>query len=187
MVQQASSAVADRVRTWAIDPAHSHIEFSAKHMMFTTVKGRFGQVKGTLTVDDGDPTRSRVDVEIDANSIDTGTDQRDTHLRSADFLDVENNPVITFTSTNVEVVSEDELKVTGDLTIRGVTRPVTLKTTINGRGTNPFGKQVAGFSAETSINRKDFGLNWNVAIEAGGVLVSETVKISLEIQAVKEA
>ena len=171
---------------WQIDPAHTTVELAAKHMMFTTVKGRFTGVKGTVAFDEADPSRSSVTAEIDAATIVTGDDKRDAHLRSADFLDVENYPTITFASTRVERVSEDRSRIVGNLTIRGVTREVVLDTVYNGRGVNPYGKEVIGFSAETSINRSEFGLTWNVALEAGGVLVSDVIKIALDIQAVRQ-
>jgi polyisoprenoid-binding protein YceI len=154
-----------RTTAWQIDPAHTLVELSAKHMMFTTVKGRFTGVQGTILDHADDPTRSSVHAELDARTITTGDEQRDTHLRSADFLDVEHHPRITFQSRRIEGTRE-RFCVIGDLTIRGTTREVTLDTTFNGRGTNPYGKQVAGFTAETQINRKDFGLTWNVALEA---------------------
>lgn len=172
--------------TWKIDPSHTLIEFSTKHMMFTTVKGRFAGVEGTITVDEANPDQSSAQAVIDATSVDTRAEQRDVHLKSADFFDVEKYPAITFKSTKVEVQGSESAKVTGDLTIKDVTRPVTLDVTLNGYGKNPYGLEVAGFTAETTINRKNFGLNWNVALEAGGMLVSDTIKISLEIQAVKE-
>jgi polyisoprenoid-binding protein YceI len=172
--------------TWQIDPSHTTIEFAAKHMMFTTVKGRFTGVEGLIVADEADPAASSVRVTIDAASLDSRDERRDGHLRSADFLDVENHPRITFTSTRVEPVAADRLKVHGDLTIRGITRPVILDTTYHGTGATPFGSTVAGFTAETQINRKDFGLTWNVALETGGVLVGETVKISLEVQASRQ-
>ena len=172
---------------WQLDPAHTAVEFSAKHMMFTTVKGHFGAVKGTIHLDEQDVTRSSVEAEIDAASLDTRTEQRDTHLRSQDFLHVEQHPTITFKSTRVERLGEDHLKVAGDLTIRGTTREVVLDTTLTGRGKSPFGTTVAGFEATTSINRKDFGLNWNVALEAGGFLVGDTIKISIDAEAVLQA
>ena len=172
---------------WQIDPAHTLVEFSVKHMMFTTVKGRFGGVSGTIVEDVTDPSRSSVDVEIDAATIDTREEKRDAHLKSPDFLHAEAHPLITFKSTRVEKAGDDRLRVTGDLTIAGSTRSVVLDTTVNGRGVTPFGTTAAGFSAETSINRKDFGLNWNVALEAGGVLVGDQIKISLEIEAVKQS
>ena len=184
-----TASIAPQVETptiWQIDPAHTLIEFAVKHMMFATVKGHFGSVNGTIVEDAADPSRSSVEVEIDAASIDTREEKRDAHLRSPDFLDVQNYPTITFKSSRVERAGQDRLRVVGDLTIHGTTREVVLDTTINGRGTNPFGLEVAGFTAETTINRRDFGLTWNVALEAGGVLVGDTVKILLEVEAVKQ-
>lgn len=174
-----------RTTTWQIDPSHTLVELSAKHMMFTTVKGRFTGVRGTIVDHADDPTQSAVQAEIDAATITTGDAQRDAHLQSPDFLDVENYPTITFKSTRVEG-NGARFRIIGDLTIRGTTREVALDTELVGRGTNPYGKDVAGFTATTQINRKDFGLTWNVALEAGGVLVSDTVKISLEVQAVRQ-
>ena len=172
--------------TWAIDPVHSQVEFAVKHMMITTVRGYFTGVTGTIALDEADLSRSSVNVEIDAASINTRDAQRDTHLRSADFLDVERFPTITFRSTRVEPRGDDELRVVGDLTLHGVTREVTLDTTFNGRGTNPWGQEVIGYEAETKINRKEFGLEWNVALEAGGWLVGDNLKITIDIQAKKE-
>jgi polyisoprenoid-binding protein YceI len=169
--------------TWTIDPAHTLVEFSGKHMIFTTVKGRFRDVQGRLAIDAADPARSSVEVEIQASSIDSGVEQRDGHLRSPDFLDVERYPTIGFTSRRVEPVGADRVRVLGDLTIRGTTRPVALDVRYEGLGTNPWGKEVVGFSATTEFNRKDFGLTWNVALEAGGFLVGEQVKVHLEVQA----
>lgn len=174
-----------RTTTWQIDPAHTLVEFAAKHMMFTTVKGRFTGVRGTIVDHQDDPSQSSVEAEIDAATITTGDEQRDTHLRSADFLDVENHPTISLKSTRIEG-SKEHFRVIGDLTIRGTTREVTLDANFNGRGRNPYGKDVAGFSAETEINRKDFGLTWNVALEAGGWLVGDRIKIELDVQAVRQ-
>lgn len=172
---------------WEIDPKHSLVEFSVKHMMFTTVKGRFTDVRGTITcADEADPSLASVNAQIGATSIDTGDPDRDAHLRGADFLDVEKYPSITFKSTRVERRSEGQFRVIGDLTIRDVTREVALETTYNGRGMGPWGKEVAGFTAETSINRKDFGLKWNVALESGGLLVGDKINVLLEIQAIKQ-
>lgn len=171
--------------TWSIDPNHTLIEFGVKHMMVTTVKGRFTGVTGTIVGDLENPEGAVVEVDIDAASIDTRNEQRDGHLRSADFLDAENHPALSFRSTRIEKLNDEDLKVYGDLTIRGTTHPVVLDTTVNGAGKTPFGTEIIGISAETKINRKDFGLNWNVALETGGWLVGETVKISLEIEAVK--
>lgn len=171
---------------WAIDPAHSLVQFAVKHMMFTTVRGSFTDVSGTITCpDEADPSCASVEATIKAASITTGDANRDNHLRSADFLDVEHYPDITFKSTSVELIGGDELLVTGNLTIRNVTHEVGLHTTYNGRGTNPWGKEVTGFTAETRINRKDYGLNWNAALESGGLLVGDKLDILIEIQAVK--
>ena len=180
-----SIATAPTTRTtWQIDPAHSLVEFSVRHMMFSTVKGRFTGVQGTILDVAEDPAQSSVQVTIDASSVATGDDNRDGHLRSADFFNVEQYPTITFASRRIEG-SRDEFTITGELTINGVTREVTLEVAFNGRGTTPFGTTVAGFSAETKINRKDWGLNWNAPLEAGGVLVSDQVKLNLEVQAVR--
>lgn len=173
--------------TWELDPAHTLIEFSTRHMMVTTVKGRFSGVRGTITIDETDPAKSSAEAEIDARTLASGADQRDQHLRSADFLDADNYPTITFKSTRVRVEGKERAKVYGNLTIRGTTREVVLDTELTGFGTNPWGKEVVGFEARTTINRKDFGLNWNVALEAGGVLVSDNVKIELAVQAIKQS
>jgi polyisoprenoid-binding protein YceI len=172
--------------TWQIDAAHSLVEFAVKHMVFTTVKGRFSTVSGTIIEDTQDFSRSQVNVEIAADSITTGEPQRDTHLKSPDFFDAAQFPTLTFKSTSVKVTSDEDFSLVGDLTIHGLTHSVTLKAQRTGTGTNPYGKVVSGFSAETAISRKEFGLNWNVALEAGGVLVSDNIKISLDIQAVKQ-
>lgn len=171
--------------TWTLDPAHTLVEFAAKHMMITTVKGRFADVEGTLHIDDAHPTKSSADVTIKTASIDTRTDQRDTHLKSADFLEADKFPVIRFTSTNVEPLGGERLRVTGDLTIRNVTKPVVLDVTHEGRSKDPWGGDRVGFSARTKIDRRDFGLVWNQALETGGVLVSNEIRISLEVEAVK--
>ncbi len=171
---------------WAIDAAHSLIEISVKHMMFTTVKGRFTGVTGTITTHGTDPAQSAVEAELDATSIDTGNAMRDNHLRSADFLDVANNPTIAFKSSRVEPKGGDRMHVIGNLTLHGVTKEVALETTLNGQGTNPYGKEIIAFTAETTINRKDFNLNWNVALESGGWLVSDNLKVLIEMQAVKQ-
>jgi polyisoprenoid-binding protein YceI len=174
--------------TWAIDPAHSLVEFAVKHMMFTTVRGRFTDISGTITcADESDPTRSTVEATIAAASINTGDENRDAHLRSADFLDAVRFPAITFKSKQITRASEDQLRMMGDLTIRGVTKEVVLETTYNGRGKNPYGKEVAGFTAEATLNRKDFSLTWNVALESGGLLVGDKLTVLIEIQAVKQS
>ena len=179
-------SISTSASTWQIDAKHSLVEFAVKHMMFTTAKGRFSDVTGTIIDDEADPTRSSVEVEIAAASIDTRDENRDTHLRSGDFFEVDRFPTIRFKSTRVEPVGRDKLRVIGDLTIRDVTREVELDAELTGRGVNPWGQEVVGYTAETKINRKDYGLTWNAALEAGGVLVSDDVKITLEIQAAKQ-
>ncbi|HEX2092880.1 MAG TPA: YceI family protein [Longimicrobiaceae bacterium] len=183
-----STVTTSGVSTWTIDPAHSLVELTAKHMMITKVKGRFSGVTGTLVVDERNPDASRAEAEIDATTIDTGVEQRDAHLRSADFLDVENHPKLTFRSRRVEGVAREEgdrFRVVGDLTIRGTTREVVLDATYEGRGQDPWGGERVSFSAETRIDRRDFGLTWNQALETGGILVSNEIRISLEVQAVR--
>jgi polyisoprenoid-binding protein YceI len=175
--------------TWTIDPAHSTVEFAVKHMMFTTVRGRFKQLTGTISADEQNPDRSHVEVEIEASSIDTGAADRDNHLRSADFLDVQSQPKITFRSKRVQGAYKkegDRFKVVGDLTIRGKSIEVTLDTTFEGVGKDPWGGQRAGFQATTEIDRRQWGLTWNQALETGGILVGNTIKISIDAQVVKQ-
>jgi polyisoprenoid-binding protein YceI len=170
---------------WRIDPRHSVTEFSVRHMMLSRVRGQFTGLTGTIVDAADDPKYSSVKAAIDVTSLITGDPQRDEHLRSADFFDVANYPSITFDSRRISG-SREHFAVTGDLTIHGQTREVTLDVTFNGVGTNPLGQTVAGFTAETQINRKDFGLNWNVALEAGGVLVGDQARIEIELEAVRE-
>lgn len=167
---------------WTIDHSHSVVEFAVKHMMFATVKGRFSDVSGAITIDHENLANSHVDVTIDAASVDTHDDKRNGHLRSADFFDTENHPALTFRSTRVVPHGQD-LTVTGDLTIRGVSHPAILDVEFNGQGVNPWGQQVISYSATTKINRKDYGLNWNAALETGGMLVGDEIKITIEIEA----
>jgi polyisoprenoid-binding protein YceI len=178
------STVAPRATAWKIDSSHSLVEFSVRHMMVTTVKGRFATLAGTIHFDPAELSQASVAVEIDAASITTQDVNRDAHLRSADFLDAEAFPTLRFVSTRVEPIGDESARIYGDLTIRGVTREVVLEAEFNGSGQSPFGTTIAGFTAHTSFNRKDFDLNWNVALETGGWLVSDTVKVSLEIEAV---
>lgn len=178
-----------KVSRWKIDPAHTQVEFKARHMMITTVRGRFADVSGTVVVDEANPDNSRVEVEIDAISIDTRESDRDTHLRSEDFLNVEKHPKITFRSKGIEGAHReagDEFKVVGDLTIRGETREVVLDARYEGRGNDPWGGERAGFSASTKIDRREWGLTWNAALETGGILVSNDLDIELQVQAVRE-
>jgi polyisoprenoid-binding protein YceI len=171
---------------WQIDAAHSSANFSIKHMMIAKVHGGFEKLSGTLTLDSSDITKSVVEATIDAASINTRESQRDAHLRSADFFDAEKFPTITFKSTRIERESDEELKVTGDLTIRGVTKEVVLEVEgPSAEHTDPYGNVKIGLSAKTKIKRKDFGLSWNAALEAGGVLVGDDVTITLDVQFAK--
>jgi polyisoprenoid-binding protein YceI len=173
---------------WTIDPTHAEVGFSVRHMMIATVRGRFGGVTGTVTVDEQNPKNSKVDVTIDAHSIDTRQEMRDNHLRSPDFFDVEQFPNLHFVSKRIEGDPRNgEFRVVGDLTIRGATREVELKATLEGEGRDPWGNERAGFSASGKLNRSEFGLNWNQALETGGVIVSDEVKLSIDVEVVKQA
>lgn len=172
--------------TWKLDPAHTLVEFSAKHMMITTVKGRIADVEGTVYTDETDPENSSVEVTLKGASIDTRSDQRDQHLRSADFLNAEQFPEITFRSTRIEGTAKN-FKLTGDLTIRDVTREVTLDVEYGGHSRDPWGGERVGFSATGKIDRREFGLVWNQALETGGVLVGNDIRINVEVEAVKAA
>jgi polyisoprenoid-binding protein YceI len=169
--------------TYAIDAAHTNVEFAVRHMMISTVKGNFSDVKGTLTVSDAGDIK--VEATIAAASIDTRNEMRDNHLKSADFFDVEKFPELRFASTKAER-TDDGYKLVGDLTIKGVTRPITLTVVEEGAGVDPWGNQKVAFSATGKFNRSDFGLSWNAALETGGVLVSEEVKLSVDTQLVKQ-
>ena len=175
--------------TWELDPTHSSVEFSVKHMMMTTVKGRFSKIRGTITADEEHPEGCCVEVEIDAASLDTGVADRDGHLRSADFFDVDRYPKITFHSSRAEGDFEkegDRFRVPGRLTIRDTTMEVVLDCVYEGRGKDPWGKERAGFSCTGEIDRREWGLKWNQAIETGGVLVANKVRISAEVQFVRQ-
>jgi polyisoprenoid-binding protein YceI len=172
---------------WNIDSAHSGITFSIRHMVFSKVRGRFLSYTGAIQLDDDDLSRSWVEVTIRAASIDTGNAQRDTHLRSADFFDVERFPELRFRSTRVEDTGGGRLRVIGELTIRDTTREVALDAERAGRGVDPWGNERIGLVAKTSLDRKDFGLAWNQLLEAGGVLVGDRVDIELDVQAVNTA
>jgi polyisoprenoid-binding protein YceI len=183
-----TAAAETKVTTWNIDPAHTTIEFSAKHMMITTVKGRIADLRGAIEVNESDPSASHVEVEMEAKSLDTRSEQRDQHLRSADFLDVEKWAHITFRSKRVEGARArpgSEFKVVGDLTIRDVTKEITLDASYEGRGKDPWGGERVSFSADAKIDRREWGLTWNAALETGGVLVSNEIKLHVEVQAVK--
>lgn len=172
------------LETWNIDVDHSEVGFAVKHLMVSTVRGSFRKVTGSIVIDSRNIERSHVEAVIDASSIETRQAQRDAHLRSPDFFDVENFPDLRFRSTRVEQTSADTLRVVGDLTIRGITRPVTLEVEQAGRSKDPWGGERTGFSATTRINRADFGLTWNAALETGGFVVGDEVKITLEIEAI---
>jgi polyisoprenoid-binding protein YceI len=172
--------------TWTLDPVHSVAEFKVRHMMISNVKGQFTGLTGVLTLDEHDTARSSVQATIDASTVNTREAQRDAHLKSADFFDVEQFPTLSFTSTRVMRTGDDELAVTGDLTIHGVTRQVTFQ--VEGptaAGKDPWGNTRIGVSAMTRINRKDYGLTWNTALETGGILVGEDVAITLDLEFVK--
>jgi polyisoprenoid-binding protein YceI len=173
---------------WEIDSGHSSANFTVKHLMVSNVKGEFGKVTGTINLDDKDVTKSSVTASIDASTIDTRSEQRDGHLKSPDFFDVAKYPTITFKSKKVEKAGEGKLKVTGDLTMKGVTKEVALDVDAAAKEMkNPFnGAIVRGMSATTQLNRKDFGLNWNKSLESGGVLVGDEVKVALELELVKK-
>ncbi len=172
---------------WQIDNTHSQVTFSVRHMMVTTVKGQFNVLSGKLDIDEQHPENSWVEAEVDAASIDTRDERRDGHLRSPDFFDAANYPTITFKSTKVEAVGDHEYRVSGDLTLHGVTRQVAFDAEYSGQLKDPYGMQRAGLSAKAAINRKDFGLSWDQALESGGVLVGDKVTIEIDLAAVRAA
>jgi polyisoprenoid-binding protein YceI len=172
--------------SWQIDFAHSHIQFSVRHMMISKVRGRFERFGGTVELDQQNPANSRVEIQIEAASIDTKSNDRDNHLRSPDFFNADQYPYLTFKSTRVEPIDETHGRLIGDLTIRDVTREVVLNVEYAGQVKSPWGTTNAGFSAETKINRKDWGLNWNVALETGGWLVSDEITINIELEVIEQ-
>lgn len=177
-----ATAPAPATTTWTIDPSHSEVGFAVTHLMISKVRGRFATVSGTVTYDEADFSQATADVTIDAASIDTREDKRDAHLRSADFFDVERFPALTFKSRRVLGQSPRALQLTGDLTIRDVTREVVLDVEFTGAQTDPWGNQKSAFTATTTISRSAFGLTWNAALETGGVLVGDDVRIALDVQ-----
>ena len=181
------ATLADLSGTYTLDPTHTRIGFVARHAMVTKVRGQFNEFDGSAVIDADDFTRSSAQLTIRAASIDTRNEQRDGHLRSNDFLALEEYPQITFVSTAVEQTGATSLELTGDLTIKGVTKPVTFDLEFTGLATDPWGNEKAGFEATADINRKDWDLSWNVPLEGGGVLVSEKVKLNLDIQLTKAA
>lgn len=170
--------------TWVIDPSHSSIAFSARHAMVAKVRGTFGEFTGSFTLDGANPAASRAEFEAQTASIDTRNPDRDAHLKSADFLDVENFPTLTFTSTSVTGTG-DSFVVTGDITIHGITKSIPVNFELLGVSTDPWGGIRIGFEGNAEISRKEFDLTWNAALETGGVLVGDTIKINLDVEAVK--
>ena len=171
---------------WEIDSSHSSVHFSVRHLVIAKVRGQFSRWTGTLTVPEGDFGRAALDVVIDAASIDTGVADRDAHLRSADFFDVERFPEITFTGGTVTRAAGDRLRLEGALTIKGVTRDVVLDVELLGTAKDPWGNERAAFSATAAVDRKDFGLTWNQVLEAGGVMVGDRVEIAIDVEAVRQ-
>ncbi len=186
MTSPMMSRNAGTTTAWKIDPSHSSVEFAVRHLVIATTKGRFTKLDGAVHLDDKEPAQSRVEAVIDAASITTADDTRDAHLRSADFLDVTNHPTLAFASRTIEPRGDGRYAMRGDLTIRGVTREVTLDVQFEGETTDPWGNRRAVATAEGAIDRRDFGLTWNKALEAGGWLVGDRVKISLAIEAVRQ-
>jgi polyisoprenoid-binding protein YceI len=173
--------------SWQFDYNHSEIQFSVRHMMVSTVRGQFEKFTGTVQLDEKNPANSSVVIEIDPSSINTRSTDRDNHLKSPDFFDVANYPTITFKSTKIEQVDANHGKITGDLTIRGITKPVVVNVEYQGQSQNPFAPIInAGFSGTTTINRKEWGLTWNMGLETGGVLVGDDIKVAVEVELVKQ-
>lgn len=187
MTTTTTNALEATTGTWEIDPTHTTIGFQARHAMVAKVRGRFSEFTGSMTLDGANPAASSAEITILAASIDTRTADRDAHLKSADFLDVENFPTLAFTSTKVTQTSDVTFTVEGDLTIRDTTRPVTVAFELLGTSQDPWGGTRIGFEGTAEISRKDFGLVWNVALETGGVLVSDTVKLEFDVEAVKQS
>jgi len=173
--------------TYAVDPTHSRLGFVARHAMVTKVRGSFEDFEGTALLDFEDPAKSTATLSFQVGSINTQQAQRDEHLRTNEFFDAETHPTATFTSTGVTVVDEETFEMTGDLTLKGVTKPVTVKWELTGTATDPFGNLRVGFEGRATLNRKDWGVSWNAALEAGGVLVSEKISLELDISAIRQA
>lgn len=176
----------DTKATWTIDPAHTEIGFAVRHLMLSTVRGRFGAVTGTVTVDEKSPRTAKVDVTVDVSSVDTRQEMRDNHLRSPDFFDVAKYPTMHFVSKKIEGDVTKKFRVIGDLTIKDTTREVALDVTLEGRAIDPWGNDRVGFSATGKLNREDFGLTWNQALETGGVLVGDEIKLSIDAELVRQ-
>ena len=180
-------SVKDLSGTYVLDPTHSSIGFSARHAMVTKVRGAFNNVAGTAVVDGANPAASTIEVTIQADSFDTGQADRDGHVKSADFLDVANFPTLTFKATDIAITDDETVRVTGDLTIKGVSHSVTIDLEYNGSAKDPFGNERVGFEGEADIRRSDWGLTWNAALETGGFLVSDKIELKLDISAIKQA
>lgn len=180
------STTQTKTSTWVIDSAHSAGEFAVKHMMISTVRGHFKITEGQIVLNEENHTASSVSATIDPKSLNTREEKRDAHLQSGDFFETEKNPTITFQSTRVQKVSDTDWKVFGNLTLHGVSKEVTLNVEEGGEVKDPYGKQRRGFTAETTINRSDWGVTYNAALEAGGVMVSDKVKITLDISAIRQ-
>lgn len=175
------------ISKWALDPTHSSVDFSIKHMMFSKVKGSFTSFDAVIEADPEDLTSAKIEFTIDLNSVFTNNTDRDNHLRSADFFDVENHPKITFVAKSIKKTDDNEYAVTGDFTLHGVTRTETFEVEFEGAGKDPWGNEKAGFSVKGALKRSDYGLTYNAALEAGGFLIGDEVKVSLQIQAAKQA
>jgi polyisoprenoid-binding protein YceI len=172
---------------YTLDPAHSTIGFVARHAMVTNVKGSFHDFEGTLHLDGSDPSSSTASVDVRMDSIDTGSADRDNHLRSSDFFKIDDHPTMTFRSTGAEALSGDDYRITGDLTLLGTTKPITIDLEFNGAAKDPFGNERVGFEGKAEILRSEWGLTWNAALETGGVLVSDKIKLVFDISAIKQA
>jgi len=183
------AATLGKAITWQVDPAHTHVEFAVRHLMIATVRGRFSDVTGTVIVPDGDFSRAQLEATVGVASIDTREPQRDAHLKSPDFFEVDKYPTMTFRSRRVESTSRDtnQYRLVGDLTLHGVTKEVTLDVTFEGIAKDPYGNNRAGFSATGKLNRKDFGLGWNQLLETGGVVVGDEVRLSIDSQVIATA
>lgn len=176
----------DKRSTWKIDTAHTNINFAVAHMVIAEVTGTFKEFEGTVTTSTEDFSDARIDVSITSASINTGHPDRDAHLRSPDFFDAEHHPVVTFTSTKSSAKGKGGLEITGDLTIRGITKPVVLDATFKGKAVSPYGHMIAAFKATATINRKEWGLQWNAALETGGFLVGEEIELTLNVEVVQQ-
>ncbi len=180
-------ALAALTGDYTIDPAHSSVGFTVRHAMVTNVRGAFGDLSGSLHLNGTDPQHSTAEIDVQIASIDTGAADRDAHLRSADFFDAEKFPAMTFRSTQAETLGGDAYRITGDLTIKDVTRPLSIDLEFHGSATDPYGNERVGFEGSTEILRSDWGLTWNAALETGGVVVSDKVKLNFDISAIKSA